>query len=226
MNKTVFRIFFFFMVLSSAFFSEAQDIRSTVSQDTPMIADSCLQKDIFDVLFRKKIIDNQIPSRKVRAIILPLIGVSPTTGFQIGAGSSVSWQIGKHPDTKLSAGVISLMVTAKKQLIFQLKTNMFLNRNTWFAQTDWRVYLYRMPTFGLGTGPSDNIPVVPGDPSDLSSIYQLEGEYPMRFNWIKFHNVLSRAIPGHLFVGVGYHLDYHFRIADIALNTDSGSFTT
>lgn len=198
----------------------------TVTPDTIAPGDSCPQKDILDLFTKKQSFTATIPSRKVNAIIIPLVGISPGTGFQIGAGSSISGRLGPFSETKLSAGVASLMVTVKKQLIFQLKTNMFLNRNRWFVQTDWRVYIYRMPTWGLGTGPSGEIPPIPGDPIATSDEMPANGEYPMRFNWIKFHNVISRSITGYFFAGIGYHLDYHFNIHDLTLDTASASYTS
>lgn len=190
-------------------------------QDSVSKSDTCRQQDLLGLIFKKRTFDTEIHARRFSAIIIPLIGLSPSTGFSIGGGSSLSWRFGRYPETKLSAGVASIMVTTKKQLIFQFKTNVYLSRNKWFFQNDWRVYLYRTPAFGLGTGPSENIPEIPGDPSEIVNTVALQGRYPMQFNWIKFHNIMSRAITEHCFVGLGYHLDYHFDIDDQELVTDS-----
>jgi outer membrane protein assembly factor BamA len=47
----------------------------------------------------------------------------------------------------------------------------------------------------------------------------------MKFNWIKFHNVLSRRVAPDLFIGMGYHLDSHFEIEDQDLDTAHGVYT-
>jgi hypothetical protein len=174
------------------------------------------QKDIFDVLWKKRNEKPEQPTRKVRAIILPLVAYSPTTSVQIGVGTSLSYHIGNDPSTKLSAGTGMLTVTARKQLIFQLKNNLFSGQNKWFFQTDWRFYVFPLPTYGLGTAGPDEIPPVPGEIPPAYINTDLDGKYPMSYDWVKFHNVLSRKIIDKLYAGVGYHLDYYFNIKDDA----------
>lgn len=211
---------FLFVMLANVITVSTYPQALEVSPGPVVPGDSCQQKDILDLIFKKKSFVEKTPSQKVNTIVIPLVGTSPGTGFQIGAGSAISARLGHFSETKLSAGVASLMVTVKKQLIFQLKTNMFLNRNRWFVQTDWRVYLYRMPTWGLGTGPTGEFPPVSGEPVGTSDEIPADGEYPMRFDWIKFHNVVSRSLTGHVYAGIGYHLDYHFDIHDQMLDTN------
>jgi outer membrane protein assembly factor BamA len=160
----------------------------------------------------------------VRAIILPLIAYSPATGVQLGAGSALSWTIGRNPGTNLSAGSVQLLWTTKKQVISYVRTSMFFDDNKWFLQTDWRLYLFRLPTFGLGTGPEDNIPVLPENPDFGSNpvIYE-GGKFPMKYNWVKVHNVIYREVERHFYAGVGYHLDHYYDIDDEELNLDSSS---
>ncbi|MEI7499912.1 MAG: BamA/TamA family outer membrane protein [Bacteroidota bacterium] len=187
-----------------------------------MPAVNCVQKDIFDVLSKKKLQAPEIPSRKVRAIILPLIASSPATGIQLGAGSSLSWSIGPNPLTKLSAGSVQVLWTTERQLISYIRTNMFFNQNKWFLQTDWRWYLFRLPTYGLGTGTDNNIPMIPDDQFHAAStVSYAGGKFPMKYNWIKFHNTIFREVTAHFYAGLGYHLDSYYDINDDVLNLDS-----
>ena len=186
----------------------------------------CYQQDIFDVLTRKKIKAPEIPTRKVRAIILPFIAYSPSTGFQFGTGSSLSWTFGKDPVTRLSAGSVQLVWTTERQFISYLRANMFLDRNLMFLQTDWRLYLFRLPTYGLGTGPANNIPAIPEVPVTPENEQAYSGgKFYMKYDWIKFHNVLFRAVATHFYAGIGYHLDYYYDISDDALSLDSSVVT-
>ena len=199
-----------------------QEIARSQSVDSLSSDTLCVQQDIFDVLTKEKIQPLEIPSRKVRAIIIPLIGSSPSTGLQFGAGSSLSWTFGKHPLTRLSAGSLQLLYTTERQLISYIRTNMFLNRNRVFIQTDWRWYLFRLPTYGLGTGTEDNIPFIPEYPENsVNHVSYDGGKFPMKYNWIKFHNVVLLELADHLYAGLGYHLDYYYDVKDVDLELDS-----
>lgn len=222
MMRFLSRLFFLLITLVMACAANGQDALPPAGTGTPMTADTCIQKDIFDVLTRKKLQAPEIPSRKVRAIVLPLIAYSPGTGVQLGAGSSLSWTIGKKPLTNLSAGQVQVLWTTERQLISYIKTNMYFNDNKWFLQTDWRWYLYNLPTYGLGTGPDDNIPPVPGYPGETGTPVRYDGgAFPMKFNWVKFHNILFMGVGNHFYVGLGYHMDHYYDIVDQKLNLDS-----
>ncbi len=117
---------------------------------------------------------------------------------------------------------MQLMVTVKRQLISYIRTNMFLEGNKSFIQTDWRWYLFRLPTYGLGTGQENNIPEIPVSPvSPENQISYSGGKFPMKYNWVRFHNIIFREIVPHIFGGLGYHLDYYYSIEDSDLKLDS-----
>jgi hypothetical protein len=216
------RIVLIFILLCAGLVSRGQ-VDTLRKSPEPLNADTnCFQEDVFDILTKKKLKAPEIPSRKVRAIILPLIASSPATGLQLGAGSSVSWTFGKNPDTKMSAGTVQLLWTTQRQLISYIRTTMFLNGNRMFIQTDWRWYLFRLPTYGLGTGPKDNIPVV----TDENGVPENDldyrgGKFHMKYKWIKFHNVIYHELAPHIYGGLGYHLDSYYDIEDDDLHLDS-----
>jgi len=162
----------------------------------------CRQEDIFDLIWKKNKFLDSLNEKKLRFIAIPVISIAPTTGLQLGAGASVSWPMGRDTLTKLSAGIVQAVWTTKKQVIVQIKSNIYSYHNRWFIQTDWRLYIFRLSTWGLSTGCGTT-------------------EYPMSFNWIKFHNVFSREIVRNLYAGLGYHLDYNYSIRDEKLDTAS-----
>jgi len=222
MTQVIFRYIFILIPLGLANFSQGQETRLIPVPDSLSTIPVCPQKDIFDILTREKLQAPEIPSRKVRAIILPLIGFSPATRLQLGLGSTLSWTVGRNPLTKLSAGSVQLLWTSQRQLIAYVRSNMFFNENKWFLQTDWRWYLFRLPTYGLGTGPVNNIPAITGDPDPvlISASYK-GGKFPMKYNWIKFHNILYMEVAEDFYSGIGYHLDHYYDIVDDNLNLDS-----
>ena len=222
MMQKIFRCVFIFISLGFVNISCGQNSVLHSSPDSLSTLEVCPQKDIFDGLTKEKLHAPEIRSRKVRAIILPLIAYSPATGVQLGAGSALSWSIGHNPLTKLSAGSVQLLWTTERQIISYVRTNMFFNENKWFLQTDWRLYLFRLPTYGLGTGPEDNIPGIPEDQNTPGSPVSYEGgKFPMKYNWIKIHNILFMEVGSHFYGGLGYHLDHYYDIVDIELNLDS-----
>jgi hypothetical protein len=223
MMRTIYRFIFIFISLGFVNSSHGQDTVSRSIPDTAISAENCRQQDIFDILTKTKLQAPEIPSRKVRAIILPLVAFTPVTGFQFGAGSSVSWTIGRNPVTKLSAGSVQVLWTTQRQLISYVRTNMFFSRNKSFLQTDWRWYLFRMPTYGLGTNPKDYNPNLPVEPGNEES-FDNDGRYPMKYNWIRLHNIISGEVFHNFLAGIGYHLDHYYDIHDDALNLSSANY--
>lgn len=222
MVQTIFRYIFIFVFLGLVNFSHGQERVHHVVPDSLSTVALCPQQDIFDILTKEKLQPPEIPSRKVRAIILPLVAYSPATGVQLGAGSSLSWTLGRNPLTKISAGSVQLLWTTERQLISYIRTNMFFSQNRWFLQTDWRWYLFRLPTYGLGTGPGNNIPEILEAPNIATGTVSYEGgKFPMKYNWIKFHNTIFREVVDHFYAGVGYHFDSYYDIKDEVLNIDS-----
>ncbi len=173
----------------------------------------CKQKDLIDLFFKG---DNPFYPRKdkrFRFFAIPLIAYDPATSLQLGIGGSFSLQLGKAGDTKLSAGVASALYTLNQQFFIQYKGNIYFPHNKWFLQSDWRFYLFNLPTYSLSTNNQTEIPLVAGykavliDPS-------LNGVYPMDYNWIRFYNVISRRLTPSINVGLGYHIDFHYNIQD------------
>jgi hypothetical protein len=176
----------------------------------------CPQKDMVDLLFKKKNPFLSKSARRIRVIALPFIAYDPATSVQLGAAGSFSLQMGKPEYTKISAGIISALYTLKQQFIVQFKSNIFFPDNKWLLQTDWRYYLFKLPAYALGTQNQCLIPEPPGyqpviiDPS-------LGGKYTMGYHWLKFHTILLHKVANNIFLGAGYHFDYHFNIEDFKL---------
>ena len=215
--KIIFIILSFFLDLISYSQLKPDTLRSKRDSSKN---DYCPQKDIFDLIWKKK--DEKPGSRKLfTAFVLPYVGFTPVTRFQFGVGSTLSWRLGNPDLTNLSAANLSGCVTTRKQVILQVKSNIYTNRNKWFLQGDWRFYVFHLPTYGLGTASGDIVPGVPGFPVNAGQGDDVDEGYPMSFNWLKFHQVFSRKIVNNLYAGFGYHLDHHFSIHDKKLQTDT-----
>ena len=184
----------------------------------------CKPRDILDLLLSKPLLE---PSKEkwFNYIVIPFLGYTPATGLQIGAGASFSLKTSIGTNTKLSAANFQVYYTLKNQLVSQLKSNIYTYKNLWFLQGDWRLYIFQQPTYGLGTSGQHFSPMS-SDPQGAMIDNQLNGKYPMKYNWFKFHEICSRKITSDFYAGLGFHLDYHFSIKDEALHTDSGILYT
>lgn len=181
--------------------------------------EECPQKAIGD-LFKKKTKAPK-PPKKFMALVLPNISSNPSNGFLLGVGGTFGWYMGPRATTRVSAAPFTVAVTSKKQLITFVKSNIYTRENRYFLQGDWRFYIYSQPTYGLGTNAPDTI----GIPSN----FHWDGEggnldsaaFPMKFNYVKFSEIVNRKIRENFYAGIGYHLDYYYSIQDEKLQLDS-----
>jgi hypothetical protein len=188
------------------------DTSSIYKKDT-----CCPQKDLIDLFFKGNNPFRTKKPHRFRAFGVPIIAFDPATSLQLGVGGSFSLQLGNPADTKISAGMTSVLFTLDHQFFVQYKSNVFFPQNKWLLQSDWRYYLFNLPTYSLGTQNQTEIPSVPGfktvivDPA-------LGGAYEMDYYWIRFHNVLSHKVTKNIYCGIGYQFDYHFDIDDHGLH--------
>ena len=191
--------------------SSAQDV-SDSTKAAAKAGRNCEPQAIGD-LFRKKDKAPK-PPKTFSALILPNISSNPTNGFILGVGGAFGWYMGDKNTTRVSGAPFTVAVTSKKQMISFVKTNIYTNANKFFLQGDLRFYLYSQPTFGLGT----NAP----DTAGLPSGFHWEGQggpddsasFPMKFNYIKVHEIVNKKIVENFYAGIGYHLDYYYAIKD------------
>lgn len=176
----------------------------------------CLQQDIVDLLFKGHNPFSSNEKKRIRFIGVPLIAYDPATDLQLGLGGSFSIQFGNPHNTKISAGMSSAIYTTKKQFIIQWKSNIFFPGNRWLLQSDWRYYIFTLPTYTLGSNSHALFPPVPGY-SEVFINPRNKGRYQVDYYWLKFHNIFSRKVFRNIYLGMGYHLDYHYNILDRSL---------
>ena len=84
-------------------------------------------------------------------------------------------------------------------------------------QGDWRYYIYSLPTYGLGTdAPPDSIQMDPSW-SWMASPTDESGAFPLRYNYLKLHEIVSYKIKTNFYGGIGFHLDNYSKIQDDSL---------
>jgi outer membrane protein assembly factor BamA len=225
-KKTRQRIDHFFpglkgIVLAMCWFMTA-GIYARGDHDSIVKPGGCEPKEIQEILLKK---EPRPPdtARKTNAFVLPYVAYNPTKGFQLGAGGTLTWYFGRSRSTKQSAASFGAEFTSKDQKLFQFKSNVYTNRNRWFLQGDWRYYVYSLPTYGLGTGRNNPVPEVPGVSSDALPDYGWEQEFPIKYYWLRIHEVFSYRLVEDLYAGLGIHFDLHYRIEDENLDLDSAN---
>ena len=197
------------LILTLSGFSQEPDTAVSQSDKSEK---NCEQQAIGD-LFRKKGKAPK-PPKKLSALVLPNISSNPTNGFILGVGGAFGWFMGPRENTKVSSAPFTAAVTSKSQLITFVKPNIYTKENQFYLQGDYRFYIYSQPTYGLGTNAPDTLSV----PEGISWMGEGAGGdsvlFPMKFNFVKIHQIVNKKIIGELYAGIGYHLDLNYSIED------------
>ncbi len=201
----------FFIVFSTSSFAQEK-----AAEKPPK---DCEQKDIRD-LFRKKNKPAK-PPRKTMVLILPNISSNPANGFLLGLGGAAGWFWGPRETTRVSSAGFSAAVTSKRQFLSFIKTNIYTTNDKLYLQGDWRYYIYKAPTWGLGTNAPDTIDIPTTWSWQGADVEETDGAYPLEYNYIKFHEVVNVKIRKYLYAGAGYHLDLYTNISDNLLELDT-----
>ncbi|WP_336514552.1 BamA/TamA family outer membrane protein [Pollutibacter soli] len=199
-------------------------VDSTDSVNIETVDTICTQRDLPDLL-RKWF--NKPPKNSVSAgsiLLIPIIGSNPATGFMFGVGGQYGFKL-KGAETKFSLISGSVQATTKKQALFLLKNSVYTKNNKIFLTGDWRYLIYSQSTYGLGTnapegGILDYQYGFGGQETSIDSLAQ-----PLKFNFLRVHQSASMRILKKykgFFVGVGYFLDYYFKIKDEKLKLNPG----
>jgi outer membrane protein assembly factor BamA len=88
---------------------------------------------------------------------------------------------------------------------------------------DLRYFNTSQPTFGLGTGPNSAKLVSSGFKFDDGSISNgINEAQMMKFQYFRLHETFFKRInDSKMYLGIGYHLDIHYKIDDQLLSLDS-----
>jgi outer membrane protein assembly factor BamA len=151
--------------------------------------------------------------------LLPVIGYGPANGFVIGGAVSATRFLGDANTTRLSSALLNATVTTKKQVLLNLRSDLYLNGNKWYIPGDVRLLFFAQPTYGLGIYGLHSSP----EYFNIGGINVSRNiqEQPMRFNYIRIFETVVREVIKHWYVGLGINIDDHFNIQDQALKLDT-----
>lgn len=192
----------FFALLSTAICAQQKKyvplIRQPDTAKRNTRPDSVNQKDIgdaFDELFHKK------PSKtKVDSIgSKPVISVIPALGYALQSRLAVllsgNMAFRTAPESRVSTIIASAAYTQNQQFTLPIQSSIWNKTNEYNFVGEMRFYRYPQSTFGLGS--SSNI----------------ANEDPMKYDYIRFSEIVLRHIAGTFYAGAGYIIDYHTDIS-------------
>ena len=182
----------------------------------------CVQKDLPQLL-RDALNKPPKPenSSSGSLILVPIIGSNPATGFMYGVGGQYAFKT--HGDSTLYSLLSgSVQFTTKNQYLFLLKNNVYTKNNRIFFTGDWRFLIFSQSTYGLGTnspegGVLDYQFNLAGMETNNDSLVQ-----PMKFNFLRLYQSASFLLKKGVYAGIGYNLDYYFKIEDEKLRLNPG----
>lgn len=150
---------------------------------------------------------------------LPAISVNPAHGFMYGVAASGSGYLGDPESTNISNAFLAAIFTTKKQFIFNLKSTVYTEANSFLMLGDWRYLNSSQGTWGLGTGPQSARLASQDFNLSEDGIVGETGEDILEFELIRFYEtVLKRLDTSPMYVGVGFHVDLFRNIKDPLLD--------
>ncbi len=160
-------------------------------------------KDLFDLFRKPKKIykENVSDSSKNNGLgpyfaFLPAVGYAIASGYIGGLATCVSFFTDEEK-SKNSSILAGAYYTQFNQYWTIINSNIFLEKEKYNFIGDWRLYKFPTNTFGLGSNTF---------PDEADSI---------TYNYLKIYEVALEEILPNLYIGIGYHIDYHFNISEV-----------
>jgi hypothetical protein len=153
--------------------------------------------------------------------ITPYVGYNPAYGLLVGVGSTIGMYFGSPETTPISSAVVAANVTAKGQILMNLRTNIITDQSKFIFRGDWRYLIFSQSTFGLGTGIAHQgrIGIIFNDGGQTEPI--TAEEEPINYNYIRLYETFYFRITKIWYAGIGYSLDDYTKIADQKLDLDT-----
>jgi len=166
---------------------------------THLNIDTTGQKDIIDIgralLKSKKPRNDSIDAKKkIYFSFLPVSTSVPGGGTALVTSTTAGFYMGGRSTTYISSVSFTPYFNLKGRFGLPIRSNVWLNNNSWLIQGDTRFLVYPQYTWGLG-----------GD--------QPEGhKLLVDYSYIRFYQAVLKRITSYFYAGLGYNLDYYIDI--------------
>lgn len=194
MLKRLYIILYFFPALLAG-----QEATTIIPPASVIKTDTARQTDLIDIARKifhvhSKTIREQ-RDKKVYFSILPISSAVPGgSGRALITSTTAAMYLGPRRTTNISSATFTPYWNFEGRFGLPLRTSVWFPNNTLTIQGDTRFLVYPQFTWGLGNS-HDNTSQVLVD-----------------YKYIRFYQSVLKRITPYLFVGPGYHLDYHFNI--------------
>jgi hypothetical protein len=163
--------------------------RATIAEPT---------QDVFDLLrqLRHKPPKAEAAEAQKRLMVAaaPVVAYNPASGLGIGGAGNVAFFKGFPQTTSISSVVASLIVTSKKQLLFNGKFDVSTADNRWVLHGDNRIYFTSQDTYGLGTSTTP------------------EQAVNAQYDYLRFYEHAYRRVYRRVYLGAGLLYNLHSRV--------------
>ncbi len=136
-------------------------------------------------------------NKKYHFSILPAAGYTLQTRLAAILASNVGFYTGSYDSTaKLSTITSSIAITENSQIVLPVQSDIWSKDGKYNLTGDWRVSRYPQDTYGLGGNNS------------------LDSAELIGYSYLRIYQTIFRRVTNNFYAGVGYNLDYHWKIED------------
>lgn len=218
-NKTkIFALLIFvlqtFFALFNSTYAQSDSLNVQTSNEYPLDL-----KMVIKGKEKSKNDDGKPKEKQLMGIAVPILGSNPTLGFFYGLGGTASMYLGNPETTNISNTSVSFQYTTNNQFISSIKGTLMTPNNSWEMLVDLKYSIFSENTYGLGSDYNQAIQedwIIGG-----AETTGINGAQPIESNQIRVHLTALKAITKRIYVGGGYHLDYHYNINDLDLDLDA-----
>ncbi|SEJ57630.1 hypothetical protein SAMN04487995_5406 [Dyadobacter koreensis] len=186
-------------------------VETSVMPDSAGIVDKVEDKDIMDILGQLKrkrdLTKNRDKKpRKILYSMVPAVGYTLSTGFVGLLSANAAFYLSDSSATNISSVSTSFNYSQYNQITIPIQTNIWTKNNGYNIIVDWRYFKYPQDTYGLG-GHS-----------------LVENADQIDYSHVRLHQTVLKKITGAFYLGLGYHLDYRWKIKQEGMNEDVSSY--
>jgi len=172
---------------------------SDLNPENNTLQDTAHEKDLLDV-YKKwfklpPASKNPHPENKIYFTLNPLANAPTSSGNALVTSTTANVYLGPKTTTYVSTANFAPYFNFNKRFGLPLRSSIWLKDNSWHIQGDIRFLVYPQYTWGLGTSHTND-----------------EKEW-VNYEYIRFYERILKKVRPHLFLGLGYDLDYHFNIS-------------
>lgn len=170
------------------------------------------ETDIMDVLGQMKRKSKrardvkEVAPRKILYSMVPAVGYTLSTGVVGLLSANAAFYLSDTATTNISSINTSFNYSQYNQITIPVLANIWTKDNGYNFVFDWRYFKYPQDTYGLGGH------------SSLSDADRIN------YSHVRLHQTALKKVAGAFYLGIGYQLDYRWKIRQEGSNEDVTSY--